>query len=66
MTDKTPFTVEPETVPDNERTWATIVHLSALAEIIFSILIFIVPLVVWLLKRHHMPFVDEQGKEAVN
>jgi uncharacterized Tic20 family protein len=27
---------------------------------------FLGPLIVWLIKRHEIPFVEEQGKEAVN
>ena len=61
----------------DSRLWATLCHLSALAGFVtlggswfFAPLVglgfFLGPLVVWLLKRHDVPFVDEQGKEAVN
>lgn len=49
------------------RQWATIIHLSALAGLLGNGVGFvIVPLVIWLLKKNDHPFIDEQGKEAVN
>lgn len=42
------------------KTWAMIGHLSG---IIFS---FLGPLVVWLIQKDQMPFVNDQGKEALN
>jgi uncharacterized Tic20 family protein len=49
------------------RTWATICHLSALSTFVGIPLGNILgPLVVWLLKRNDHPFVDDQGKEALN
>jgi uncharacterized Tic20 family protein len=50
-----------------ERNWAVIAHLSALAGlVIWGLGIVLGPLIVWLLKKDQMPFVDEQGKEALN
>lgn len=55
-----------------ERQWAMFAHLSALAGAIvsagwaFSIGCFIGPLVIWLVKKETMPFVDDQAKEALN
>jgi uncharacterized protein len=50
-----------------ERDWAVIAHLSAFAGIILPYVGIVVgPLVVWLLKKEGMPFVDDQGREAVN
>jgi len=49
------------------RTWATLCHLSALLMLIGVPLGNVVgPLVVWLVKRNQHPFVDDQGKEALN
>ena len=49
------------------RTWATVCHLSALSAFVGIPLGNILgPLVVWLLKRNDHPFVDDQGKEALN
>lgn len=49
------------------RKWATICHLSALIGLLGNGIGFLVgPLVVWLIKRDDAPFIDDQGKEAVN
>ena len=49
------------------RKWATIVHLSALVGLLGNGIGFLLgPLIVWLLKREDHPFIDGQGKEAVN
>lgn len=48
------------------RMWAAVCHLAALAGYIIPMGHVIGPLVVWLLKRHDAPFVDDQGKEALN
>ena len=60
-----------ETIPTNnpskeERIWATIVHLSAFSIYLTGIGYLLGPLVVWLLKREGHPFLDDQGKEALN
>lgn len=53
---------------DNQaRTWGMACHLSALA--MFTCIPFaniLGPLIVWLVKRQEIPFVDDQGKEALN
>ena len=55
-----------------EKQWAMFAHLSALVGGILtsgwagSIGCFIGPLVIWLVKKDTMPFVDDQGKEALN
>ncbi|MBI2974440.1 MAG: DUF4870 domain-containing protein [Deltaproteobacteria bacterium] len=48
--------------------WATICHLSALAQFLFLPYVgnILGPLIVWLVKRHEFPLVDEQGKEVLN
>lgn len=49
------------------RRWATICHLSALLGLLGNGVGFVLgPLLVWLLKREDHPFIDEQGKEALN
>lgn len=48
------------------RMWASLVHLSAFAAFVVPFGSVIAPLVIWLLKRDEMPFVDDQGKEAIN
>lgn len=55
-----------------ERKWATFAHLSTLVGALVtsgwagSVGFFIGPLIIWLLKREEMPFVNDQGKEALN
>ena len=55
-----------------ERQWAMFAHLSALlgglvtAGWAGSVGCFIGPLVIWMLKKDTMPFVDDQAKEALN
>ncbi|MEO6264065.1 MAG: DUF4870 domain-containing protein [Luteimonas sp.] len=55
-----------------ERQWAMFAHLSALLGGILtsgwagSIGCFIGPLVIWMMKKETMPFVDDQAKEALN
>lgn len=49
-----------------ERQWAMFAHLAALAGLVIPFGNIIGPLVVWLIKREAMPFVADQGKEAVN
>ncbi len=49
------------------RMWAMICHLSGLAGIILPASGNIVaPLIIWQIKKDNNPFIDEQGKEAVN
>jgi uncharacterized Tic20 family protein len=49
------------------RMWAMICHLSALAGLVVPVIGCIIgPLIVWQIKKEEFPFVDEQGKEAVN
>jgi uncharacterized Tic20 family protein len=49
-----------------ERTWGMIAHLSALSGLIVPIGNILGPLIIWLIKREEMPFVNQQGKEALN
>jgi uncharacterized Tic20 family protein len=54
-------------IPRDARKWATICHLSALVGLLGNGVGFVLgPLIVWLLKREDHPFVDGQGKEALN
>jgi len=49
-----------------EKQWAMFAHLSALAGCIIPFGSIIGPLVIWQIKKNEMPFVDDQGKEALN
>jgi len=49
------------------RMWAMICHLAALAIFVMPLIGLVIgPLVIWLIKKEQYPFVDEQGKQAVN
>jgi len=56
----------------DERQWAMFAHLSALLGGLVtsgwggSVGFFIGPLIIWLMKKDTMPFVDDQAKEALN
>jgi uncharacterized Tic20 family protein len=52
----------------DDRTWGMMAHLSGLIAMLLSAgsLIFLGPLLVWLIKRDVSPFIDDQGKEALN
>jgi uncharacterized Tic20 family protein len=58
-------------IPADQRQWAMFAHLSALAGGLMTSAIggwgfFIGPLVIWLIKKDTMPFVEDQAKEALN
>lgn len=56
----------PPPLSQDERTWGMLCHLSALAGYIIPFGNIVGPLVVWLIKKDEMPFVEDQGKEALN
>lgn len=56
----------PEARNAEERQWGMFAHLSALAGLIIPFGTLLGPLIVWQLKKNEMPFVDDQGKEALN
>jgi len=49
-----------------EKQWALFAHLSALIGFIIPFGSIIGPLIIWQIKKNEMPFVDDQGKEALN
>jgi uncharacterized Tic20 family protein len=54
-------------VPDKEeRTWGMLCHLVVFVGYIIPLASIIGPLVVWMIKRDEMPFVEDQGKESLN
>lgn len=55
-----------EQVNKDDRTWAMLCHLSALAGFIVPFGSIIGPLIVWLIKKDEMPIVDVHGKKALN
>ncbi|MDN3378792.1 MULTISPECIES: DUF4870 domain-containing protein [unclassified Pseudoalteromonas] len=58
--------VEPVEVDKEQRTWAMLCHLSALAGFIVPMGSIIGPLIVWLIKKDEMPIVNEHGKKSLN
>lgn len=55
----------------DEKTWGMLAHLSALiggllTSWVGGLGVFLGPLIVWLIKKDTMPFVDDQAKEALN
>ena len=64
MTEETEAPVD---LSSDVRTWAMLCHLSAFVGLLVNGIGYILgPLIVWLIKRQEHPFIDEQGKEAVN
>ena len=53
-------------IPAEERQWAMFAHLSAVVAIWLGGMSFLGPLIVWLIQKDKMRFVDDQGKEALN
>ena len=49
------------------RMWAMFCHISAFAVFVIPFVGHILgPLLIWILKKEEFPFVDDQGKEALN
>ena len=59
--------VDTNSVPGkDERTWGMLCHLIAFSGVVIPFGNIIGPLVIWLIKKDEMPFVDDQGKESLN
>ena len=53
--------------PDKDaRLWGMLCHLSAFAGFVIPFGSIVAPLVIWLIKKDEIPFVDDQGKESIN
>ncbi|KAB2952314.1 DUF4870 domain-containing protein [Heliorestis acidaminivorans] len=51
----------------DERMWAMLCHVSTFLGYLLPLIGQVIPpLLIWLIKRDSMPFVDDQGKEALN
>jgi uncharacterized Tic20 family protein len=63
-----PESTEPSDRLDKSvRNWAMGCHMIALVGLLGNGIGFVVgPIILWLIKREDHPFIDEQGKEAVN
>jgi uncharacterized protein len=55
-----------ETLSKDERMWGMFCHLIAFSGYLIPLGSLIGPLVIWLIKKEEMPFVDDQGKESLN
>ncbi|MBB1365585.1 DUF4870 domain-containing protein [Pseudoalteromonas sp. SR44-5] len=58
--------VESVIASKDERMWAMLCHLSALAGFIIPMGSIIGPLIVWLIKKDEMPLVAEHGRKSLN
>ncbi|MNO55438.1 hypothetical protein D3C76_459300 [compost metagenome] len=57
----------PQTQPSREaRQWAMFCHFAAFFGLVFPFGNLLGPLIVWQIRREFDPYVDQQGKEAVN
>lgn len=60
-------TVSTQPTPEKEeRTWGMLCHISAFAGFIIPFGGILAPLIIWLIKKDEMAFVNDQGKEAIN
>lgn len=50
----------------DETTWAVLCHLGGLFGAVIPPGNIILPLIIWMLQRDKLPFVDDQGREAIN
>jgi len=55
-----------EPLSKDEKTWAMLCHLSAVAGFVIPFGSILGPLVVWLIKKDEMPIVDLHGKKLLN
>ena len=54
-------------MPEKEqRTWGMLCHLLGFTGYLVPFGNILGPLIIWLIKKDEMPFVDDQGKEALN
>lgn len=63
----TPPPTSPGTTTAEERQWAMLCHLGGIVgHLLVGFGHVVAPLVLWLIKREQMPFVNQEGKEALN
>ena len=65
MSEEQPQQKENQPTKD-EKTWAMLCHFSSFSGLIFPFGNFLAPLIIWLIKKEEMPFVEDQGKEVLN
>ncbi|RMH12547.1 MAG: DUF4870 domain-containing protein [Planctomycetota bacterium] len=57
--------MEPD-VSSDERTYATLLHLTLLGYLVAPFVMFIAPLIMWLIKKEESRFIDDHGRETLN
>ena len=55
-----------ETPSKDERMWGMLCHLIAFSGYLIPFGNLLGPLIIWMIKKDEMPFVDDQGKESLN
>jgi uncharacterized protein len=55
-----------DTLSKDERLWGMLCHLTAFSGYLIPFGSVLGPLVVWMIKKDEIPFVDDQGKESLN
>ena len=65
MPEEQPQQMESQPTKD-ERTWAMLSHFSALSMFIVPFGNILAPLIIWLIKKEEMSFVEDQAKEVLN
>jgi uncharacterized Tic20 family protein len=60
------YTATDEGAVSNERTYAAVMHAGVYAYALSFPLAFLIPMIMWLVKRNDSPFLDDHGKEALN
>ncbi|MDE0128859.1 MAG: DUF4870 domain-containing protein [Gammaproteobacteria bacterium] len=58
--------VDPPASTSDERTWSILLHISALAGMVFPLGNVIGPFVFWLIKKPESELIDRHGKAALN
>jgi uncharacterized protein len=61
-----PPSTPPPSDPNAHRQWDMWAHLSALGGVVVPFGNLLGPLIIWQMKRHEFPSVDEHGKESLN
>ena len=65
MSEDQPQQIVSQPIKD-EKPWAMLCHFSSFSGLIFPFGNFLAPLIIWLIKKEEMPFVEDQGKEVLN
>lgn len=66
MDEQAPVTPEQPELSKDAKQWAMLIHLAAFAVFIIPFGNIIAPLLIWQLKKDLGPYVEQNGKEAVN